>query len=493
MVYDEAGRIITETNVLGSFTRTYDGASGRMLTETSPNGMLLERGYAGNSQDRALQRITYTVGALPISEFLYNRDIAKNRITTWSQQADAATPDLYTFGYDDEDELISVTVTNSGSRVNQFGYTYDPAGNRLSEQVGPSSYSATYNALNQINTTMAPGATRTNEWDAKDRLVAVNAGNLRTEFTYDGLSRLVALRQLTNGTEISFRRFLWNGNEICEERDAGGAVTKRFFPQGVELESGPSAGKYFYTRDHLDSIHELTDGTGSVRARYSFDPFGKRTQLSGDVTADFGFTGLLFAREANLTIALFRDYDHESGRWLSRDPLRLAEMTEGPNLYAYVGNNPINSYDRLGLAQDGDCCTGKLRLLSKLRNSCPQARANTAMNCSLAASRFPELANEMCQKERGEADRLCGQGWQEAVRNYARQYATCLRLRPECWQLGIMRKACSGTAAPSLTPGGPSGASGTSPQGQPAQPQPNEPPPCYALPIWLWQCLPTLW
>ena len=39
------------------------------------------------------------------------------------------------------------------------------------------------------------------------------------------------------------------------------------------------------------------------------------------------------------------------GRWLSRDSLAKAEVQEGPNLYAYVGNNPINALDPLGL-----CC-----------------------------------------------------------------------------------------------------------------------------------------
>ena len=42
-------------------------------------------------------------------------------------------------------------------------------------------------------------------------------------------------------------------------------------------------------------------------------------------------------------------YDPNVGRWLSRDPI----MEEGGvNLYGFVGNNPLNGVDRLGLSSD---------------------------------------------------------------------------------------------------------------------------------------------
>src|SRR4030095_6712548 len=44
--------------------------------------------------------------------------------------------------------------------------------------------------------------------------------------------------------------------------------------------------------------------------------------------------------------ASYRGYDASFARWLSRDPIGL---TGGPNLYAYVDNNPINAADRQGL------------------------------------------------------------------------------------------------------------------------------------------------
>jgi len=40
-------------------------------------------------------------------------------------------------------------------------------------------------------------------------------------------------------------------------------------------------------------------------------------------------------------------------RWISRDPLSHAEMLQGPNLYEYVGNDPINVFDSFGTSWSG--------------------------------------------------------------------------------------------------------------------------------------------
>jgi RHS repeat-associated protein len=349
--FDAENRVTTESNALGNFSYAYDGASWRPVSQTLPNGLTGAWSYGDILHDFVLQQITYAVRATPVCQFTYGRDIDAGRLTNWVQQSGSQTSNIYSFGYDAADKLLSATVASAGVQVNAYAYTYDADANRLTEQIGAVINTARFNALNQINSTAA-GASRTNEWDAENRLTAVNSGNQRTEFLYDGLGRPFSIRQLVNGSQVSQRFLVWCEDEICEERDATGAnITKRFFPQGVQLETGTNAGNYYYTLDHLGSIRDVVDASGTVRALYSYDPYGRQTLVTGDVPADFAFAGMFWTTEAGLALTHYRAYDPNLGRWLSRDPFEDAELDQGPNLYAYVADNPVNNRDSLGL-----CC-----------------------------------------------------------------------------------------------------------------------------------------
>jgi RHS repeat-associated protein len=95
----------------------------------------------------------------------------------------------------------------------------------------------------------------------------------------------------------------------------------------------------------------MIDPSGVIRARYDYDPYGKQTKLSGDLEADFGFTGFYHYHVSppDLYFALYRVYAPDTGRWLNRDPIGEAG---GLNLYGYVRNNPVNGRDAFGLIDD---------------------------------------------------------------------------------------------------------------------------------------------
>jgi RHS repeat-associated protein len=350
--FDPAGRITRETNALGLFEHSYDGASPRRKSTTYPNGQTTTFDYFGNAADNLLQRIVHAVGGSPISEFGYGYNAA-GLIRGWSQKSGTGTPVAYSLIYDGADQLETANVFKGGTMVRTIGYAYDFAGNRLSERVGGSERRFFYNALNQLTSTdndVSPDAQYT--WDAENRLHSVTTGGRITTFSCDAEGRYIGIRQQEENShrEISNRLLFWCGEEICEERNTRGEVVKRFFPQGMTVQTGTATERFFYTRDHLGSIRELVDDKGNVRARYDYDLYGVRTRVSGDVESDFGFTGHFYHAGLALDLTIFRPYHPKLGRWLSRDPLSDAELTQRNNLYAYVGNNPVNRIDSMGLS-----------------------------------------------------------------------------------------------------------------------------------------------
>jgi RHS repeat-associated protein len=200
--------------------------------------------------------------------------------------------------------------------------TYDPDGNLIGD--GVNTYS----------------------WDQESRLTGISNGVTFTSLTYDGWSLAVRIMESVSGSMVSDKRYVWDGLDIVEERDSSGSlVLKRYFDDGMQLLSGQAAGVYYYSTDHLGSIRTLTDASGTIRASYDYDLYGKQTKTGGDLDADFGFAGL-FSTKVGLLLAPYRAYSPNIGRWINRDPI---EEEGGLNLYAYVGSNPINFTDVLGL------------------------------------------------------------------------------------------------------------------------------------------------
>lgn len=194
------------------------------------------------------------------------------------------------------------------------------------------------------NGNMTSDGTNTYKWDAENRLIQIDypGTNNFTQFSYDGLWRNTKIVETTSGSVTSTKQFVWANKQRLEDRDAGSSVTRRFFRWG-QTASGTS---YFYAKPHLDSISELTDGTGVVQAQYSFDPYGRVTKIQGSLDSDFQYAGYYAHQRSDLNLTLMRPYRSPFGRWITRDP--IAELA-GPNLYGYVFNDPIGISDPLGL------------------------------------------------------------------------------------------------------------------------------------------------
>jgi RHS repeat-associated protein len=85
-----------------------------------------------------------------------------------------------------------------------------------------------------------------------------------------------------------------------------------------------------------------------VAQTYTYDSFGKVTASSGSLVNPFQYTGRESDPETGLYYYRARYYDPQSGRFIGEDFLKFD--SERVNLYAYVGNDPTNLFDPLGLA-----------------------------------------------------------------------------------------------------------------------------------------------
>ena len=195
------------------------------------------------------------------------------------------------------------------------------------------------------NGNMTSDGTNTYAWDAENRLIKITypGTNNYSQFTYDGLGQCVKIVETAGGTITSTKQFVRCSGQMCEARNASSTITAQYFSQGETI-SGTS---YYYTKDHLGSIREITNSAGAIQAQYSYDPYGQVTKIAGTGTvSDFQYAGYYYHAPSGLSLTLNRAYNANLGRWINRDPVG---EDGGINLYAYVNNEPINERDPLGL------------------------------------------------------------------------------------------------------------------------------------------------
>lgn len=239
------------------------------------------------------------------------------------------------------DEFSGTVPVSSGTTTFSVS-ARDASGNVQTDafevEIAGSSETLTYDD----NGNLISDGTQTFEWDARNQLVAVEVGTHRSEFTYDGRQQRVRIVEIEDSTTESDTYVIWCGTVICEERDADETtVTRRVFDDGEEIDGA----SHYFAKDHLGSVTDVTSDSETVLARYTFDPWGRRTLAAGDDVTTVGYTGH-WSHSSGVSLTLYRSYDPDVGRWMSEDP---AGLSDGPNRFSYVGNDPINRVDRLGL------------------------------------------------------------------------------------------------------------------------------------------------
>jgi RHS repeat-associated protein len=282
-----------------------------------------------------LGRITQKVesiqgGAANTYDYTYD---ATGRLT----QVKLNTVTISAYVYDSNDNRTSFNGTTTGAYDNQdrmtaYGaatYTYTANGELLTKTVGAMTTNYTYDVLGNLRNVTLPDTTQIEYvYDGLNRRVGKKVGGvLQQGFLYQNQLKPVAE---LDGSNNLLSRFVYGTRFNVPDYVVKGGVTYRIIS------------------DHLGSVRLVVDvATGAVAQRMDYDEFGVVTLDTAPGFQPFGFAGGLYDSQTKLVHFGARDYDAETGRWTVKDPL----LFDGgdSNLYAYVGNDPINRIDPNGL------------------------------------------------------------------------------------------------------------------------------------------------
>jgi RHS repeat-associated protein len=346
--YDPLNRLqsLTSSNA-GQFGFGYDPLSRRKLL-TRPNGV--NTAYRYDDLSRLLS-LFHQLGGTTIDGAAYTFDAAGNR----SGKTNFLDNSTEQYGYDPIYQLIQ--ATRNGATSEQYGY--DAVGNRLN------SLSATY-SYNSSNELIASSDGTTYKYDTNGNMFSKTTTEGTTQYAWDFENRLTAVtlpdggvvrfqydpfgRRIKKSSAVGTTIYLYDGANVIETLDTTGTVLARYtFTENIDepLAAQHSGSLAFYHADALGSITSMTDGSGNPSVTYRYDAFGNLQPLSGPAPSPYGYTGREYDEETGLYYYRARYYDPRSGRFLQEDPIGYAGG--GPNLYAYVANNPLNFVDPAGL------------------------------------------------------------------------------------------------------------------------------------------------
>lgn len=346
---------------------TYDLAD-RMLTRTYQNGVVANFSYNNNNWTTGISHI----GSSSIAEFNYNFDNNGNRLSE-EKIHHVSSSEKYT--YDTGNKLTNyksgtLSAGNIPAPLTQTQYNYDGPGNRTTVVHDALTTTYTPNNVNEYtavasigtvtpvydaNGNMLNDGTHVYAYDFENRLVEVDGGTTAV-YKYDALGRRI--QKVTTAGTINY---FYDGQFMVEERNASDVVTATYI-SGAEIDNILSMSRggntYFYHHNSLGSVVAITDNTGTAAERYEYDAYGKPTIFDNAYSllaaTAIGNTFMFTGREYDAETANYhyraRSYNPVLGRFMQQDPIgNWGDMNNNGNGVSYVGNNPVNEIDPMGL------------------------------------------------------------------------------------------------------------------------------------------------
>ncbi len=295
--YESSRRVANGNTVLDSFSETYDGATGNLL-----------------SSER--------LGKLP-----------------------------QTYVYDNLDRLVSVKI---GDYVISDKIDYAPNGNILFKQ-GVGNY--TYNenvrphAVTEVENVKGdiPSEALNTTFNDLGKIGRIEdtGKNRWMDFVY-GPGQQRWYTELLSGDTIK-RSTVYAGN--YEKTTEDGTTREFYYLDGntIVVRENGVIRYYLAFTDHLGSILSVADENGNSVFDATYDAWGKQTVLHNYIGLHRGYTGHEMLNEFGIINMNGRLYDPVLGRFFSPDNyVQMSDNSQNFNRYSYCLNNPLKYADPSG-------------------------------------------------------------------------------------------------------------------------------------------------